>query len=63
MGIQAVNHRTASQETLVKLCHNAFSAVLNDPDSGWKAVKSPDHMARKYGPGVTCRVAATQEYV
>lgn len=61
MPSEAVDHRTASEETLIDLCYSSSSPALNNPECGRKVVKISDHAAIKYGYGVTHREAATQE--
>lgn len=60
MGVTAVDHGAASEETLIELCHNASSPVLNNPDFGRKVVKISNHTFIRYGPGFTHREGATQ---
>ncbi|CAD6578628.1 MAG: hypothetical protein ASARMPRED_008786 [Alectoria sarmentosa] len=62
-GSKAVDQRTASEETLIKLCHRSSSPAPKSPDIGRKVVHTSDQAAIKHGRGVTRREAATQECV
>ena len=60
MRVKTVDYCIASEETLIQLCHNSSSPILNNPDFRRKVVKIPDHAFIKYGPGFTQWEDATQ---